>query len=185
MISDTELIMMFDRRDEDALSKLDGKYGRYCRTVAMSVLDNEADAEECVNDAYLKVWQSIPPAVPEKLSSYLALVVKNRAIDMRREQNRKKNIPSVKAVSIDELGDVPSGGGDPAESDAWITELIGRFLQGEERRKRSIFIARYVHDLSIGEISAKTGEPEGTVVSILHRMRRKLEKFLAKEGVEL
>ena len=59
-LSDKELIMLFDRRDEAALTELERKYGARLRKVAFDVLKNEADAEECVNDAFLKVWNSIP-----------------------------------------------------------------------------------------------------------------------------
>ena len=92
-LSDKELIMLFDRRDEAALTELERKYGARLRKVAFDVLKNEADAEECVNDAFLKVWNSIPPAVPEKLSAYVESAVRPKAIDRYRTERRDKRIP--------------------------------------------------------------------------------------------
>ena len=61
---DIDIIALFDRRDEQAIAEMQRKYGSYCRTVALNILKNASDAEECLNDVWLKVWNSIPPAAP-------------------------------------------------------------------------------------------------------------------------
>ena len=107
-LNDKDIRALFDSRDERAITKLDIKYGRYCRTVAMRVLNNESDSEECVNDAYLKVWNSIPPAVPEKLEKYLAVIVRNTAVNRLRSGNALKRRPEEGTVSADIIAPVPS-----------------------------------------------------------------------------
>ena len=102
-MNDKELLLLFDKRDENAIAQLERKYGRYCRSIAFEILKNEADAEECVNDAYLKVWESIPPAAPEKLSSYVGNIVKNQAIDCYRAQRRQKDIPPEVIMPLDNV----------------------------------------------------------------------------------
>ncbi len=185
MLSDKELILLFDRRDENAVRQLHEKYGRYCRSVATSVLKSEADAEECVNDAYLKVWNSIPPACPDKLPAYLAAIVRNTALDRLRSDNKKKSIPADRTVPIDELREIPAAHGDPANVDNTAVDAVAAFLRQTDVKKRRIFIARYLRGARIAEIAEDTGLPEGTVTSMLHRTRKELEKYLRKEGVEL
>ena len=187
MLSDKELILLFDRRDENAVRQLHEKYGRYCRSVATSVLKSEADAEECVNDAYLKVWNSIPPAAPEKMSAYVGSIVRNQALDSYRAQRRLKDIPPEETVPLDSLGTEPAVEDRTNESEnaEEIAALIADYLRGIDRKKRLIFVARYYRELSVSEIAAELNVAEGTVMSSLHRTRKGLESFLKKKGASV
>ncbi|MBP5730988.1 MAG: RNA polymerase sigma factor [Clostridia bacterium] len=186
-MTDKELIMLFDRRDEQAITELERKYGKYCRAVAVDVLKNEADAAECVNDAYLKVWDSIPPAAPEKLSAYVAGIVRNQAIDRYRMSRRQKDIPPEELLPLDALATEPAAPDrtDDAENAAEIAEMIGEYLRAIDRKKRLIFVARYYRELSVSEIAAELNVAEGTVMSTLHRTRKGLESFLKKKGASI
>jgi hypothetical protein len=57
-VEDAKIIELYWERDERAVSETEKKYGKYCHSIAFGVLRNELDAEECVNDAYLRVWES-------------------------------------------------------------------------------------------------------------------------------
>ena len=186
-MSDKELLMLFDRRDETAISELERKYGNYCRAIAYDVLKNEADAAECVNDAYLKVWQSIPPAAPEKMSAYVGNIVRNQAIDRYRAARRRKDIPPESILSLDDLKLEPAENGyaDDNENAEELAALVAEYLEGIERKKRLIFVARYYRELSVSEIAAKLNVAEGTVMSSLYRTRKDLESFLKRKGVSL
>ena len=61
-MSDEKIIELFLSRDEKAIELTAERYERYCVQIAMNILHNHSDAEECVNDAYLRLWNSIPPA---------------------------------------------------------------------------------------------------------------------------
>ena len=186
-MSDKELIMLFDRRDETAITELERKYGNYCRSIANDVLKNEADAAECVNDAYLKVWQSIPPAAPERLSTYVGNIVRNQAIDRYRAQRRRKDIPPEAMLSLDAAAAEPAERNhtEDNENAAEIAGLIAEYLRGIERKKRLIFVARYYKELSVSEIAAELNVAEGTVMSSLYRTRKGLETFLKRKGVSI
>ena len=183
-LSDKELILLFDRRDEAAITELARKYGARCRKVAFDVLKNDADAEECVNDAFLKVWNSIPPAVPDKLSAYVESAVRNKAIDRYRAERRDKRIPPEELTPLDEAAAIADNTADP-EPAKEVVDLIAEYLNGIDRKKRLIFIGRYYRNRSVSELAAELGVAEGTVMSSVHRTKKGLTEFLKKRGVSL
>ena len=66
-MDDSKLLALFWNRDENAICEVDVKYGSYCRKIAMNILTSPEDAEECVNDTYLRTWNTIPPTKPGAL----------------------------------------------------------------------------------------------------------------------
>ena len=75
-MDDEQIIELFWQRSEDAITALDVKYGRLCHALSYQLTNNQQDAEECVNDAYLGIWNAIPPARPPFLKR---LSVQNRS----------------------------------------------------------------------------------------------------------
>jgi RNA polymerase sigma-70 factor (ECF subfamily) len=88
-MKDNELIQLFFDRDEQAISSTAEQYGKYCMYIADNILPSREDSEECVNDAYVTLWNTIPPHNPESLKGYLARVVRNAALSMLRKINAK------------------------------------------------------------------------------------------------
>ena len=187
MAGDLELVAMLTQRDENAIAELDHAYGSYMRSVAYNVLKNVADSEECVNDALLRVWNSIPPAAPDNLKPYLKEITRNLAIDRYRLTHRKKDIPSESIVPLDELKEDPQDNSSvQAEAqDTEISELIAAFLRTQSERKIAVFVARYYHEETVEEIARTLSLHKNTVLSDLHRLRKGLAKFLEKEGVTI
>ena len=70
-VLDEEIIELFFTRSEEALKELKAKYGKICLQTSYNILDNYFDAEECVNDSYLGVWNAIPPTRPKPLLTYV------------------------------------------------------------------------------------------------------------------
>ena len=68
-MEDSKIISLFFERSEQAIQELDCKYGRAVRKTAANILDDRQDVEECVNDTYLKAWDSIPPHAPNPLAA--------------------------------------------------------------------------------------------------------------------
>ncbi len=75
-MEDGEILALFEARSERALEELSGKYGKLCGQVAENILKNRSDAEECVNDALLASWNTIPPQRPDPLKTYVGLTEK-------------------------------------------------------------------------------------------------------------
>ncbi len=204
-LKDVEIIALFDSRDERAISELDKKYGKYCRTIAMRILNDGSDTEECLNDVYLKVWNSIPPAVPEKLDKYLAEIVRNTATDLLRKEHAQKRRPKEGIVSADDI----STGAEPV-TDPWtdplglgkgragamiadgidpggdrVLRLMEEYLRSINQKKRKIFFARFYYERSIKDIARIMDLPENTVLTTLKSTRDGLKHFLESRGIEL
>ena len=80
-MNDKQILDLYWARSEDAISETSKRYGRYCRYIARNILHNDEDSEECVNDTYLKAWETMPPHRPEKLSAFLGKIVRNLALN--------------------------------------------------------------------------------------------------------
>lgn len=109
-MDDRQIIELYFQRDPDAIDRSAEKYGRYCGHIARNILNNEQDAEECVNDAWFSAWNSIPPQRPEHLGAYLGKLTRSKAIDRWRAQHRRKRGGSSADLALDELSELlPSG----------------------------------------------------------------------------
>ena len=89
-MNDEEIITRFWRRDESAIEQLDRQHGALVRALARRILKSREDAEECVSDTYLRLWERIPPDRPASLPAYLARIVRNLAFDRLRAQGSQK-----------------------------------------------------------------------------------------------
>lgn len=76
-MEDRLIIELFFERSEQGITELSKKYGTLCRSLSNQILRNAQDAEECVNDAFLAAWNTIPPARPDPLSAYICRITRN------------------------------------------------------------------------------------------------------------
>ena len=182
MIRDDEIIELYMERDERAISETADKYGSYCNKIAYNILLDSFESEECVNETYLHTWNSIPPTMPRVLSSFLAKITRNLALDRYRRRNSAK--ASCPVASLDELSECLGGRdiNDDIEISA-IGEAISRFLHSESEICRRIFIRRYFFEDSVSEIAKFYRISESKVKTSLHRTRTRLAKFLSEEGI--
>ena len=159
------------------------KYYPYCIAVAATILNNNEDAREAVNDAMLSVWNSIPPAKPEHLRAYLATVVRHSAIDIYRKLHNRRNEAVTGAVPLDSVADA-SGGEDFVTTIA-ISNIIDRFLDTLPEKENMIFVARFYFNEPIDLIASRFGMPAGSVKTVIRRLKKKLKSFLDEEGVSV
>ena len=191
-MEDNQIVDLYWERDERAIAESDANYGRYCVQIAMNILENAQDAEECVNDTYLRAWNAIPPHRPTKLGAFLGKITRNLSLDRYKAKKTAKRGNSLFLVSLDELSEcVPAGstgfgsGFDDETEARHIGECINKFLRKQSGEVRDIFICRYFYSDSIGEITRRFGLTESKIKSMLHRTRQKLRKFLESEGIRL
>lgn len=186
-MEDCEIVRLFFERDETALSEISHKYGRYCRTVAVNILGDHAEAEECVNDTYLRAWESIPPQRPVSLGAFLSRITKHLALDRVRSANRQKRGGSDEELSFDELSEFVSGKYS-VEADLERVELIAAinaFLRSLPEKKQRLFVGRYWGQYSLSALGKMFAMSESGVSLSLERTRKKLKAYLRKEGFEL
>ena len=182
-LSDAEIVALFFARDEAALERTRSQYGKLYTHVAFSVLENDGDAEECLNDTLLRMWNSIPPAKPFNLSAYGAKIARNLALDrLEKEQAQKR---SGKAVLLSELDDALPDKAYDAASDEDLASAIDAFLRSLSRDERILFVRRYFYGQSYAELSDHFAASESKIKSGLFRLRKKLKKHLEKEGISL
>ena len=186
-MEDRQIIALYFDRSEEAIVQTDAKYGSYCRRIAMNILSDLLDAEECVNDTYLRTWNAIPPTVPERLQAFLGKITRNLGLNMCKARNTQKRQAQEYALAYEELSGVLASGPTREEQlDAlWLRELLDRFLDGLSPESRWVFVGRYWYFDPIAEISQKLQISESKTKSILHRTRNALRAFLRKEGLVL
>ena len=182
--SDNHIISLYEARDERAIALTAARFGSCCHAVAYNILCNRQDAEECVNDAYLAVWNAIPPAKPASLGAFLTRITRNFALDRYKARNRDKRGGGQVPLVLDELAEVVSGEDDPAAEyeRQELLDSIACFLRRQSLRDRGIFIDRYVGMNSTADLAARYGIKEAQVLLILSRTRKKLKTQLEKEG---
>ena len=185
-MDDKKIIELFYERSEQAITELSKKYGLLCKKVADNILNNHLDAEECVNDAYLAVWNTIPPQNPDSLVSYVCRIVRNQAIKKYHENTALKR-NSIYDTSLDELEEVlPSSASVEGELEAKeVSAMIDRFLETLDKQSRIMFIRRYWYSDSIEEIALSFKTSKHYISVRLSRIRKALKKHLVKEGVSV
>lgn len=177
-MEDHEILDMYFERNEDAIKYTAEKYGRYCMSVSMNILDNEQDAEECVSDTYLQTWRSIPPARPNCLRLFLATIVRRLSLNRWRNNTAQRRDQQM-TIALEELEEcIPSRD----EDDGRLGMLINGFLGTLSATDRIIFLQRYWYTLSAEEIGREVGMSRSAVWTRLHRLREKLRVYLTERG---
>ena len=182
-MTDNDIIELFFDRDEQAIVQTDRRHGSYCRAISRRILSSAEDAEECVSDSYLRLWQRIPPERPALLQPYLGRIVRNLSLDRLRELGAEKRGGRALTVALDELRSVCSP--EDAESLVAARELgaaIDRFLRTLPEEHANVFLRRYYFFDSRSEIAARYGITSAQVSVKLSRVRKKLAQYLKEEG---
>lgn len=183
-MEDEQILNLYFSRSEQAIGETASKYGPYCHSIAMHVLENEEDAEECVSDTWFSAWNSIPPKRPSPFSAFLGRITRNLSIDRWRRTRAFKRGGGQMELALEELKDCVSGAG-TLENDLIRRETLGavnRFLGQLSVVERNVFLCRYWYLDSIQTISEVSGFSQSKVTSMLHRLRGKLRKKLSEEG---
>ncbi len=183
-MTDTEIIDLFFARSEQAIAALSQQYGRLLRHTADNILGSPEDAEECVNDSYLAVWNTVPPKRPDPLPAYCLRIVRNLSLSLLRRRGAQKR-DSAYDCALDELSETLAG--PESVEDACDARLLGacidRFLDTLEVEDRVLFVRRYWFGDSVRELAAMLGCGENRLSVRLFRLRGRLKETLIKEGI--
>ena len=184
--SDEAIVDLYWARDEAAITETDRKYRGYLHTVAWNIVKDEQDCEECLNDTYLKTWNSIPPQRPNCLKAFLTKITRTIAIDRYRRERRQKRVPSECTLSLSELAETLCGDSPEVEYEsALVGKVINDYLRTLPERDMCLFVSRYFCSDPIGDIAEKCGMSESGVKKTLARLREGLREKLEKEGIKL
>ena len=179
-MTDEKIIQLYFCRDEDALRFLDAKYGARLRAFGNRMTSDKEATEECVDDTYMKSWQTIPPKNPkDKLFAYLSKILRNICLDRYRASTRKKRDSRITSISSELAEALPSAS--QTDSEIMREELsffIEKFVRGLPTASREIFVLRYFYAMDIKQIAKEKSITSGNVKTILKRTRDKLKLFL-------
>ena len=184
-MEDEQIIDLYWARSENAISETANKYGSHCRAIAFNILRSDQDAEECLNDTYLRAWDAMPPERPRHLSAFLGRITRNLSLDRYKQNTAAKRGRGQTALALDELSACIPGEESVGEAlDLMaLTASLERFLYAQPRLKRDVFIRRYWYLSPIKEIARDYGMSQSKTASMLHRTRIHLKAHLEEEGV--
>ena len=183
-LEDREIIELFFARSEQAIDELNRKYGAAVRKVAFNILNHPGDTEECADDTYLAVWNTIPPRRPAPLLSYVCRIARNLALK-RFHANTAEKRNSFYDAALDELAEsVPAPETVETEYDAKeLSAAVDAFLDTLGYDDRFLFVRRYWYADSVADLAGMTGRSPHHVSVRLSRVRKKLQIYLKKEGL--
>lgn len=181
---DEEIIDLYFRRDEMAITETDNKYGNYCEKIAGNILKDNLDVEECVNDTYLKTWNKIPPTRPKIFKAFLAKITRELAFDRYRSLTSKKRGNGVIEEVLEELKECIPDHSDVEQEilGGELAVIVRDFVNSLSEKEAFIFLSRYFYAEDLSSISKKFDMSKNNVSVTLGRLRRRLQNELVKEG---
>ncbi len=185
-MEDLEIIGLYFRRNEKAITETAAKYGTFCRNIALNILSNREDAEECVNDTYLQAWNTIPPQKPDKLGAWLGRVIRNIAYNLWKKNHRQRRYTGMEEI-LNELEDcIPS----PVTverkmEEQELTKVINAWIASLAKKDRILFVRRYWNGESVDALAKRAGVSAAAIAKRMYRLRLKLKATLEKEGYPL
>lgn len=184
-MDDSKIIELFFARSEDAIKHTNDVYGRRHFYLADNIVHNDQDAEESVNDTYMKAWDTIPPQRPEHFFAYIAKICRNFALKRIDWQKAKKRNAEVVTLTQEMENCIPDTYRDMEADTRELGRILDAFLRTLTPENQMVFLRRYWYVDTISEIAVRYGISEGAVQMRLNRTRSKLAMYLAKEGIKV
>lgn len=184
-MEDSKIVDLYFERNEDAICQTDAAYGRTLHSLAYKILHDYLDAEESVNDTYMKTWETIPPNRPTYLFAYLAKICRFLSLGRLDWKNAAKRKAEVVSLTDEMELCIPDHRKDEEGSSKEIGRAINQFLKSISKESRVIFMRRYWFCDSIAEIATRYSISESKVKMRLRRTRIQLADYLTKEGITI
>ncbi len=181
-MEEREILELFRKRSEQALEEVRGRFGARLFGIARQLLSDCGEAEECVDDCLLALWNAIPPTQPDSLEAYAVRIVTRLACSRYRLLNAQKR--KAEMVSLDELAEVLPSGTELFDQ-VWentLKEKIRDWIRSLPRENAYIFLHRYWYGESAEVIAKALGLNRISVQQRLSRMKRSLKRKLEAEN---
>lgn len=186
-MDDSKILNLYWERSETAISETSKKYSKFCYYISFNILHNKEDVEECINETYLRAWNSMPPKYPDKLSAFLGKIIRNLSLNKFKSYITEKRGLGQTKLSLSELEDcIPSQNSiEESTKEIILVGAINDFLSTLPKIKRIIFVRRYWYMSEINTIAKQYNMSESKVKSMLFRIRNQLKNYLEKEHIIL
>lgn len=182
-MNDANIIALYFQRDEGTIRETERAYGGKLYSVAQRIVECREDAEECVNDTYLKAWNAIPPQKPNYFYAFLAKICRHLAFGKLDWKQAAKRNGDVIALTEELEACIPDKTREGQQERKEVVRALNDFLDGLNRESRLLFLRRYWYGDSIREIAVRYGMSESKVKTQLFRTREKLRAYLQKEEI--
>lgn len=185
-MEDFQILDLYWRRDEAAITETQQKYGAFCYGIANNILSVHEDAEECVSDTYHRAWESIPPQRPVKLRAWLGRVVRNLALNLWNKNHAQKRYAGMTGL-LSELEDcIPSPRTMEREiEEKELAEFLNAWLLSLSREDRVLFVRRYWNGEALRDLAKERKLDPARLAQRMYRLRGSLKRALEKEGFAL
>ena len=186
-MEDNEIVDLYLGRDERAIKESSDKYGKQLRVVSWKIIPDNATVDECINDTWLKSWESIPPHEPRTwLFAFLAKITRSLSVDAVRKSTAKKR----NAVHVPYMDELQECVGEISMEDQLVDKMVLKkslngFLAELDKEKRDMFVRRYWFLDSVKDIADFYGYSENKVKVEMFRLRKKLKEKLKANGIEV
>lgn len=187
---DAELVSLTLAGNEQAFAQIMRRYNRLLFRTARSILKNDDDAQDALQDAYLHAWHALATfRTDARLSTWLVRIVINEALGRLRRQGSQpaRVVPLHAAINDDgetpEM-QMPANPDDQPESAlmrAQVRQQIEARIDTLPDAFRTVFMLRGVQELSVEEVAVVLGLPEATVRSRFFRARSLLREGLSRD----
>ena len=180
---DDEIIELYWKRDPKAIEETQTHYGEKLGRLSFGILENREDAQECVNDTYLRTWNSIPPTRPQFFFAYLAKICRFLCFDVLDHKNAQKRSALVVELTHEMQQCIPDSRNEDKVQGEQIGQNITAFLRTQSKQDRLLFMKRYWYGVSIKDLAQQMQISESSAKVRLHRIRGRLKKYLESEGI--
>ena len=184
-MDDDKIIELYFARDENAIKETAYIYGKKLDYLSLGILRNIYDANECVNDTYLKTWNTIPPQKPTYLYAFIAKICRYLCFGKLDYKNAHKRNFEIVTLSDELMCCIPDKLSETEFEDKAIGDILTDFLNTLSEDNRLIFMRRYWFCEPISEIVNRYNISESKVKTSLHRTRKKLKSYLGTEGISI
>ena len=185
--TDTELAALAARGEQAAFEAIMRRHNRLLFRTARSILKNDADAEDALQDAYLRAWRALDGfRADAKLSTWLVRIVANEAFGRLRRKEAPV-IPLDAAMISPEpaiqaaLTDEPDHRPEPTAMRTELRQLLEARIDLLPDAFRTVFMLRAVEEMSVEEVAQALAIPEATVRTRFFRARSLLREGLASQ----
>lgn len=154
---DAALLGRVEQGDQAAMGLLFDRYSGIVYSVALRVLKDTGQAEDVMQDIFIQIWKKPGAFISGRgsLGAWLAVVARNRAIDLLRRRRPTDSVDDVVLAS-------PINLGAEAERNTLMEKVRIHLQQLPAEQQKSVEMA-YFEGMSHSEIAEKTGDPLGTV----------------------
>lgn len=184
-LSDSQIIDLYWKRQENAILETDHKYGQFLFRIAYNILQDKLDCEECQNDTYLKVWNAIPPTRPTEFAAFLVQIMRRIAINRYKEKTCKKRISSELTVAMEDVQNTLHS--DDAVGAVYqareVGKIINDYVKALPNRQRYIFIDRFYLSESVETIAADLKISSATVYREIDKIKQGLKLHLERNDI--